>query len=268
MQMSGERVIAADRAKVWAALNDAEVLKECIPGCQEMQKTSPTAFEAKVTQKVGPVRANFTGEVELTDIVEGESYRISGKGKGGAAGGASGGAAVRLEEVPEGTRLSYDVDAKVTGKLAQLGSRLIDGFAKKMADDFFDRFKARLEGPGAAEAANAADAAGAGGGAQMQSDSRRMTETDPGAPSAKADAAVTSDADDAPPAPPEQGHEVPRPGEARPAASAATTVPPVAGHSAGRAHESAAGTTEAKVRSEAAKPASEQKKSWWARLFG
>ncbi len=152
MQMSGERTIAADRATVWSALNDPDVLKACIPGCQEMEKTSPTSFEATVTQKIGPVRATFHGAVELTDIVEGESYRIDGKGKGGAAGGASGGASVRLEDVAEGTKLAYDVDAKVTGKLAQLGSRLIDGFAKKFADDFFDRFKSEVEGPGAPEA--------------------------------------------------------------------------------------------------------------------
>ena len=256
MQMSGERTIAADRAKVWAALNDADVLKDCIPGCQEMQKTSPTEFEAKVTQKVGPVKANFAGAVELTDIVEGESYRITGKGKGGAAGGASGGAKVRLEEVPEGTRLAYDVDAKVTGKLAQLGGRLIDGFAKKMADDFFDRFKARVEGPGGSEAAAAA-------GGQLQSDPRGLR------------AAVTADADDAPDPPPEQQHEVPRPGQAAPAGSA-TTTPPVAGRSAARAHGSAAGTVEGELKGargvsqDRARDQSpgKQKKSWWARLFG
>ena len=268
MQMSGERTIAADRAKVWAALNDPDVLKECISGCQEMQKTSPTEFEAKVVQKVGPVKATFNGQVELTDVVEGQSYRISGKGKGGAAGGASGGAAVRLEDVPEGTKLSYDVDAKVTGKLAQLGSRLIDGFAKKMADDFFDRFKAQVEGPaeGAdAEAGTGGAAGGASAGLQMQSDPRRMAETPPDAASAVADAGVTADADDAPGPPPEQAHELPRPGEAR---HAATTLPPVAGRSAGRAHEAAAATTEARVRNDGATPAPQKKKSWWARLFG
>lgn len=157
MQMSGERLIAADRATVWAALNDPEVLKASVPGCQEMTQTSETSFEAKVAQKVGPVRATFTGEVELSDIIAGESYRISGKGKGGAAGGASGGAAVRLADGPEGTTLSYDVEAKVTGKLAQLGSRLIDGFAKKLADEFFDRFKAEVEGPPAEDESAAAE---------------------------------------------------------------------------------------------------------------
>ena len=151
MEMSGERIIAADRAAVWAALNDADVLKACISGCQEMHKTSPTEFTAKVVQKVGPVKATFTGEVELKDIVEGESYRIEGRGKGGAAGGASGGAAVRLEDVDGGTRLTYEAEAKVTGKIAQLGARLINGFAKKMADDFFTKFQEQVEGPAEAE---------------------------------------------------------------------------------------------------------------------
>ena len=161
MQMSGERVIAAPRAEVWAALNDPEVLKACIPGCETMEKTSDTSFAATVKQKVGPVNATFKGAVELSDIVEGESYRISGEGKGGAAGFAKGGAAVRLDEVEEGTKLAYDVEAKVGGKIAQLGARLIDGFAKRMADQFFDRFKAHVEGTGepGGEAAGAGDTA-------------------------------------------------------------------------------------------------------------
>jgi len=157
MEMSGERQIAAPREEVWAALNDPEVLQACIPGCEEMEKTAEDTFTAKVTQKVGPVRAKFTGEVHLSDIVAGESYTISGSGKGGAAGGASGGAKVRLEDKDGGTLLTYDAEAKVTGKLAQLGARLINGFAKKMADEFFTRFKDRLEEPGAADADADAD---------------------------------------------------------------------------------------------------------------
>ena len=152
MEMTGEREIGADRATVWAALNDPDVLKACIPGCQSVEKLSGTELTAKVVQKVGPVKATFTGEITLSDIVEGESYTISGKGKGGAAGGASGGAKVRLEDTSEGTRLSYEAEAKVTGKIAQLGSRLIDGFAKKMADQFFTSFQEQIEGP--AEAAD------------------------------------------------------------------------------------------------------------------
>ena len=162
MEMTGERVIAAPRDEVWRALNDPEVLKACIPGCQEMEKTSDTSFAATVKQKVGPVNATFKGAVELSDIVEGESYRISGEGKGGAAGFAKGGAAVRLEDVEEGTKLTYDAEAKVGGKLAQLGSRLIDGFAKKMADQFFDRFKARLEPEDAPDPEAGADASSEG----------------------------------------------------------------------------------------------------------
>jgi hypothetical protein len=163
MEMSGERVIEADRATVWAALNDPEVLKACIPGCQSMEKTGETGFAATVKQKVGPVNATFKGEVELSNIVEGESYTISGEGKGGAAGFAKGSADVKLEDVDEGTKLSYDVQAKVGGKLAQLGSRLIDGFAKRMADQFFDRFKSHVEGPSEEEAeAEAGKAEGSG----------------------------------------------------------------------------------------------------------
>ena len=160
MEMSGERQIAASRSEVWAALNDPEVLKACIPGCQEIEKTSDTGFTAKVVQKVGPVKATFTGEVELSDIVEGESYTISGKGKGGAAGGASGGAKVTLSDSEGGTLLSYVAEAKVTGKIAQLGGRLIDGFAKKMADQFFTTFQEQVEGPAEAEAEEASESIG------------------------------------------------------------------------------------------------------------
>jgi carbon monoxide dehydrogenase subunit G len=147
MQMQGERSIDASRADVWAALNDADVLKACIPGCETLEKTSPTTFEATVMQKVGPVKARFKGSVELSDIVETEGYTITGEGKGGAAGFAKGGASVRLTDDGQGTLLIYQAEAKVGGKLAQLGSRLIDGFARKMADDFFNRFQQTVEGP-------------------------------------------------------------------------------------------------------------------------
>ena len=147
MKLTGTRTIAADRSTVWAALNDADVLKACIGGCQELEKTSETSFTATVKQKVGPVSATFKGAVELSDLNPPESYRISGEGKGGAAGFASGGADVKLTEVEGGTELAYDVDAKVGGKIAQLGARLIDGFAKKMADQFFETFQKVVEGP-------------------------------------------------------------------------------------------------------------------------
>lgn len=148
MNLTGSRVIAADRGTVWAGLNDADVLGACIPGCQSLTGTPAEGFEATVVQKVGPVKATFTGAVRLENVVEGESYTIAGEGKGGAAGFAKGSADVRLRDAEGGgTELSYDVAANVGGKLAQLGSRIIDGFAKKMADDFFQRFQTAVEGP-------------------------------------------------------------------------------------------------------------------------
>lgn len=147
MKLTDSRDISADRKTVWQSLLSAETLKECVPGCQEMTGSPEEGFEAVVVQKVGPVKAKFKGTVSLSDIVLGESCTISGEGKGGAAGFAKGGAKVTLEDIPNGTRLSYDVEAKVGGKLAQLGSRIIDGFAKKMADQFFERFQTAVEGP-------------------------------------------------------------------------------------------------------------------------
>ena len=148
MEMHASRVIAADRMTVWDALNDAEVLKACIPGCDELTGSPEEGFAATVTQKVGPVKATFRGEVTLSNIVPGESYTIAGEGKGGVAGFAKGGAQVRLSDdaATGGTVLTYDVSAKVGGKIAQLGSRLVDSFAQKMADQFFERFQNRLEG--------------------------------------------------------------------------------------------------------------------------
>ncbi len=147
MELTGSRIIKASRASVWQALNDPEMLKAAIPGCSEMIRGEDGGFTAVVTQKIGPVKARFKGVVTLSDIVELESYTISGEGKGGAAGFAKGGAKVRLRDVEEGTELSYEVEARVGGKLAQLGSRLVDGFAKKMADKFFSNFQLALEGP-------------------------------------------------------------------------------------------------------------------------
>lgn len=141
MKMSGEEVIAAARETVWKALNDPQVLKQCIPGCESIVKHSDTQMEARVVAKVGPVKAGFNGIVNLTDLNPPSSYRISGEGKGGLAGFASGGADVRLEDADGGgTRLSYDVDAQVGGKLAMLGSRLIDSTARSMAMQFFEKF--------------------------------------------------------------------------------------------------------------------------------
>ena len=146
MNLSDTKTIDADRATVYAALLNAEVLQACVPGCQEMTGSPENGFEAVVVQKVGPVKATFKGAVTLEDVNAPESYRIVGEGKGGAAGFAKGQAAVALSETAEGTELAYTVDAKVGGKLAQLGSRIVDGFAKKMADKFFEDFKDHVEG--------------------------------------------------------------------------------------------------------------------------
>ncbi|HGG05763.1 MAG TPA: carbon monoxide dehydrogenase [Aliiroseovarius sp.] len=147
MELSGSREIAADRATIWAHLNSAETLKACIPGCEELLGSPEDGFDAIVKQKVGPVKATFKGRVELSDIDPMSSYRLSGEGKGGVAGFAKGGAFVTLEDGEDGTTvLSYEVDARVGGKLAQLGSRIIHGFAKKMTDRFFERFQGVVEG--------------------------------------------------------------------------------------------------------------------------
>ena len=146
MNLSDSKLIAADRDEVWQALLSADVLQKCVPGCKEMSGSPEEGFQATVTQKVGPVKATFKGAVTLSDIVEGESLTLSGEGKGGAAGFAKGGAKVVLTDEDGGTLLSYDVEAKVGGKLAQLGSRIIDGFAKKMADQFFEEFRNVVQG--------------------------------------------------------------------------------------------------------------------------
>lgn len=146
MDMSGEERIAAPRDAVWAALNDPEVLKACIPGCQSLTMKSPTELEATVKIKIGPVSASFSGEVTLSNLNPPESYTISGEGKGGIAGFAKGGADVRLTEDAEGTILAYDVKAQIGGKLAQLGSRLIDSTSKKLATQFFADLGAKLDG--------------------------------------------------------------------------------------------------------------------------
>lgn len=146
MDMTGEERIAAPRDAVWAALNDPDILRACIPGCQSLTMKSPTELEATVKIKIGPVSASFSGEVTLSNLNPPESYTISGEGKGGIAGFAKGGADVRLTEDGDGTILAYDVKAQIGGKLAQLGSRLIDSSSKKLATQFFADFGARLNG--------------------------------------------------------------------------------------------------------------------------
>lgn len=161
MQLTGEVTIAAARTRVWAALNDPEMLARCIEGVETLTRVADEKgerFEGKMNAKVGPVRATFTGQVSLTNVIEPESYVLVGEGKGGVAGFAKGEAAVRLAEpAPGQTILTYDVTSSVGGKLAQLGARLIEGTAKGYAESFFARLKAEVETPGAvAEALPAA----------------------------------------------------------------------------------------------------------------
>jgi uncharacterized protein len=153
MDMTGEFLIPAPRQKVWEALNDPAILQQCIPGCETIEKLSDSELQAKVVAKVGPVRAHFGGKVTLSDLDPPNGYKISGEGSGGAAGFAKGGATVRLSDEGQGTRLTYKVDAHVGGKLAQIGSRLIDATARKMAEDFFARFSALVAAPAPAPTA-------------------------------------------------------------------------------------------------------------------
>ncbi len=146
MEMNGSHLIPADRQTVWEALNNPDMLRACIPGCEELDMQSETQMSATVVAKVGPVKAKFRGEVTLENLNPPESYTISGEGKGGIAGFAKGGADVKLTEVDGGTQLDYTVDAKVGGKIAQLGSRLIDSTAKKMANQFFTNFTEKVGG--------------------------------------------------------------------------------------------------------------------------
>lgn len=144
MTMNGEYQLAATPETVWEKLNDAETLKACIPGCQQLDKLSDTEFSAVATQKIGPVKATFKGKVTLSDIDPPHGYKISGQGEGGVAGFAKGGATVKLAPKDGGTVLSYAVEAQIGGKLAQLGQRLINGAAKKVADTFFQNFAAAV----------------------------------------------------------------------------------------------------------------------------
>jgi carbon monoxide dehydrogenase subunit G len=152
MEIKGEYRIPASREKVFAALNDPAVLQTCIPGCESLEKVSDTEMKAKVRMRIGPVSASFTGKVTLSDIDPPNGYRIAGEGQGGAAGFAKGGAVVALQEDAGETVLTYNVDAQVGGKIAQVGARLIEGTARKLADEFFGKFATTVGGPPAAAA--------------------------------------------------------------------------------------------------------------------
>lgn len=146
MDLDGSRLISADIHTVWEKLNDAETLRASIPGCEELTGSPEEGFSAVVKQKVGPVRATFEGAVRIEEAAPPHSYRLVGEGKGGVAGFAKGQADVTLDETPEGTELTYHVEAQVGGKLAQLGNRIVGGFARSMAEKFFENFEAQVEG--------------------------------------------------------------------------------------------------------------------------
>lgn len=152
MDLKGEYRIKAPRGDVWALINDPQVLRECIPGCDSLEGNPDDGFTARVTTKIGPIKATFEGAVKLSNIQPPESYTISGEGKGGVAGFAKGGADVHLAEAEGETILTYAAKAQVGGKLAQLGARLIDSTSKKLADEFFAKLAARASVPSAAPA--------------------------------------------------------------------------------------------------------------------
>ena len=153
MEMTGEQIIPAAQAEVWRGLNDPEVLKVCISGCESIEKRTDTEYSVVMTAAIGPVKAKFKGKLLLADLDPPNSYSLSFDGQGGAAGFGKGSAKVSLATEAAGTRLSYAVKAQVGGKLAQIGSRLIDGVAKKLADDFFAAFNQKIGGPAPAPAA-------------------------------------------------------------------------------------------------------------------
>lgn len=147
MEMTGEQRIPVPQQRVWQGLNDPEVLKDCIPGCDAIDRVSDNEYRVAMTAAVGPVKARFNGKLRLADVNPPTSYTLSFEGSGGAAGFGKGSARVALTPEGAGTKLTYTANAQVGGKLAQVGSRLIDGVAKKMADDFFQRFNNKLAGP-------------------------------------------------------------------------------------------------------------------------
>lgn len=153
MELISERILEASQEDTWRALNDADILRASIPGCTELVRVSDTEFSAKITLKVGPIKANFAGKVDLTDIDGPNGYTLVGEGSGGVAGFAKGRAVVKLFALgPKQTRLTYDVKADIGGKLAQLGARLIDSTSKKLADEFFKRFDEAVSAPASTEA--------------------------------------------------------------------------------------------------------------------
>ena len=157
MEMTGEQLIPAAQAEVWRGLNDPDMLKSCISGCESIERLSDTEYTVVTTAAIGPVKAKFRGKLQLADLAPPNSYTLYFDGQGGAAGFGKGSAQVALATEGSGTRLSYAVKAQVGGKLAQIGSRLIDGVAKKLADDFFSAFNQKIALPPATAAEPAAE---------------------------------------------------------------------------------------------------------------
>jgi carbon monoxide dehydrogenase subunit G len=170
MQMTGQRLLPVSPQQAWDALNDPEMLKACIPGCESVTLTGPDQYEVLMAARIGPVAAKFKGKLTQSDVVEPVSYKISFDGQGGVAGFGKGSADVRLTAVPEGTQLDYDVSAQVGGKIAQIGSRLVDAAAAKIADEFFASFETKLGAIAAASAAALASAAATTGGEAVIAD--------------------------------------------------------------------------------------------------
>jgi carbon monoxide dehydrogenase subunit G len=199
MKMTGEQRIAASRQRVWDALNDPEILKQCIPGCQSLEKESAERMKATVAIKVGPIGARFAGAVTLSDLDPPNGYLITGEGQGGAAGFAKGGAKVKLVDDASGTLLSYEVDAQVGGRLAQLGGAIIDATAKQLAGQFFKKFGEAVAAP--AQTAAAPSAAAAAGPSPVSS-AQPLADVPPPSASAPPQAAMTAPAAPRPHGPP------------------------------------------------------------------
>jgi uncharacterized protein len=144
MEMKGEQLVPASQANTWAALNDPEILKVCVPGCESIERVTDNEYAVLMTARIGPVAAKFKGKLTLSDLKPPQSYRIAFEGQGGVAGFGKGGAQVQLAPEADGTRLSYQVKANVGGKLAQIGSRLVDAAARKLANDFFTAFNEKV----------------------------------------------------------------------------------------------------------------------------
>ena len=184
MEMSGEQLIPASQAATWAALNDPEILKACVPGCESIEKSGDNEYVVRMTARIGPVSAKFKGKLALSELDPPNSYSIAFEGQGGVAGFGKGGAKVQLSPEAGNTKLAYQVKANVGGKLAQIGSRLVDAAAKKLSAEFFDAFNAKVasENPGHNAQAHGGDGHGANNGAPHEEHHPEPVGDDPDKP--------------------------------------------------------------------------------------